>query len=79
MFNNLRLKHGGNEFSSLNGKSNIPSIFESFAYTDENPDMSEMNTFKSSLTMSKQLTVEEKMHIKDSTIASGIDLAWMVE
>ena len=89
MLNNLELGNLENDFGTLNSVTGVPGIFGTFAYIDEATDMTELNTFKSSLDMSEQLEVAETLHLKDSKVHdeidlqdskhSEIDLAWMHE
>ena len=76
MFGNLQLGNTGNTFSTINSNP-VPSTFDEFAYTDEDEVMSDVNTFNAPTSMNDKLTVSDNLHLKDSIIAEGIDVAWM--
>ena len=81
MFSNLQLENVGNSFSKINTKpintNGVPSTFDSFANIDDDEDMLLENKFNAPLRMNDQLLVENNLHLKDSKIASEIDVAWM--
>ena len=75
-FNNLNIADP--TFGTINTHT-IPDVFNDFAYIDEDESMSGVNTFQSSIKLSNKLTVSDNLHLRDSTVATGIDITWMHE